>query len=178
MEHKKEELVLPASVSGYMEVARVLREIDSIDDHMLQLKLRNSGTEVKLPKTTLTLDKIANENKLNLLHETDRKKLQKFLSLVKEHAPVIHISFSSDPSPIFIEKITLWLRKEIHPQILLTIGLQPTIGAGCVVRTTNRFFDFSLSQNFLAKKNLLLQRLIAVEKQPIQKPQIQNGAPS
>jgi hypothetical protein len=38
--------------------------------------------------------------------------------------------------------------------------LQPTLGAGCVVRTTNRQFDFSLRQDFARKRDLLLEKLV------------------
>jgi hypothetical protein len=44
---------------------------------------------------------------------------------------------------------------------LITIGLQPNIGAGCVVRTTNKYFDLSIKQDFLSKRNLLLEALKA-----------------
>jgi len=160
MEHKQS-FILPPSISSYMDIARLSRELEDINEQMLQLKLRQSGDQVKLPKTTMTLDKLVSSNNLNLLNEVDREALAKYVAAIKDNAPVIHISFSSDPTPIFLEKITTWLRKEIHPSLLLTVGLQPTIGAGCIVRTTNRYFDFSLSQNFLNKKQLLLNRLTA-----------------
>ena len=48
-----------------------------------------------------------------------------------------------------------WLRREIHPLVLMTVGLQPNIGAGCIVRTTNKYFDFSLRQDFANKRDLL-----------------------
>jgi hypothetical protein len=71
----------------------------------------------------------------------------------------MHISFSADPSPVFTDKLMTWLRREIHPFVLLTVGLQPNIGAGCIVRTTNKQFDLSLRQDFKAKRDLLLEQL-------------------
>jgi len=69
------------------------------------------------------------------------------------------MSLSADPSTRFLEKLVTWLRREIHPQVLLTIGLQPTLGAGCVLRTPNRQFDFSLRQDFAKKRDLLIGKL-------------------
>jgi F0F1-type ATP synthase delta subunit len=107
------------------------------------------------------MDQTVQLNKLNLLQAEDRVALQQFLDAVKRQSPVIHMSFSADPSAAFIEKLMVWLRREIHPVLLLTIGLQPTIGAGCIVRTTNKYFDFSLRQDFLKKRDLLLAKLSA-----------------
>ena len=69
------------------------------------------------------------------------------------------MSFSADPSVTFLTKLMTWLRQEIHPQVLLTVGLQPTIGAGCILRTTNRYFDFSLRQDFANKRTMRWIRL-------------------
>ena len=112
-----------------------------------------------MPKTSHLMDQIIQLNKLNLLQPPHRAALKQFLEAVKRQSPVLHISFSADPSPAFIEKLMAWLRKEIHPLVLLTVGLQPNIGAGCIVRTANKQFDFSLRQDFLEKRDLLRSQL-------------------
>jgi hypothetical protein len=43
------------------------------------------------------------------------------------------------------------LRREIDPNTLVVVGLDPSIGAGSIVRTVNQVFDFSLSTRL--KKN-------------------------
>ena len=106
------------------------------------------------------LGEIVDINGLDMLQQQDRERLRTFLETVKSRAPVMHMSFSTDPSPEFVAKLMAWLRQEIHPQLLLTVGLQPTIGAGCVVRTTNRYFDFTLRQSFAQKRDLLLSQLV------------------
>ena len=59
-----------------------------------------------------------------------------------------------------------WLRREIHPVVLLTVGLQPSIGAGCIVRSTNKQFDFSLREDFLKKHDLLMAKIVAGAETP------------
>jgi len=152
-------LVLPVMVASPADVGRLLQELETINETLLQLGIRKSGTEVKMPQTSHLMDQTIELNKLNLLHDTDRVRLQHFLTDIKNRSPVLHMSFSADPSPSFTEKLMIWLRKEIHPFVLLTIGLQPTIGAGCIVRTTNKQFDFSLREDFLKKRDLLLDQL-------------------
>jgi F0F1-type ATP synthase delta subunit len=160
---KTRELALPMQISSPVEVGRLLREIEAIDDAMLQLQLRKSGTDVTVPKTGQLMNNIVELNKLNLLQETDRKLLHQFLQNVKAKAPVMHMSFSAEPSVAFLEKLMAWFRREIHPLTLLTVGLQPNIGAGCIIRTTNHQFDFSLKQNFLEKRGLLRDQLATRE---------------
>jgi F0F1-type ATP synthase delta subunit len=106
------------------------------------------------------MHELTQHNKLNLLHPGDRHALKEFLAAIKQHAPVMHISFSTEPTESFLAALTAWLRHEINPRVLFTIGLQPAIGAGCMVRTTNKYFDMSLRQTFVNKRQLLLEQLI------------------
>jgi F0F1-type ATP synthase delta subunit len=154
-------LSLPVTVAGPGDVGRLILELENINETLLQLGLRKAGDEVKMPKTSSLMDQTVETNKLNLLHDTDRVTLQHFLTDIKQRSPVLHISFSADPSPAFTAKLMTWLRREIHPFVLLSVGLQPTIAAGCIVRTTNKQFDFSLRQDFLNKRDLLISQLAA-----------------
>jgi hypothetical protein len=152
-------LQLPVLVASTVDLGRLQRELDALNEALIQLGLRKGGEEVKMPKTSQMMDEVIGLNKLNLLHEADRQQLGGFLAEVKAKAPVLHMSFSADPSVSFIERLMTWLRKEINPFVLITIGLQPTIGAGCIVRSTNHQFDLSLRQDFLNKRDLLMSML-------------------
>lgn len=152
-------LNLPIQATGRVDVGRILREVEQIDNFLRQAAIREPGTPVKMPKTSRLLDEFTSSNKLNLLHDDDRLRALNFLVEVKAKAPVMHMSFSVDPSPAFTQQITMWLRQEIHPLVLLQVGLQPNIGAGCVMRTTNKYFDFSLREHFKKQRQLLIQKL-------------------
>lgn len=153
---------LPVLVASPVDVGRLIRELEMIDGALLQLKLQKEGHKT-VTKTSHLLNQTLQLNDLDLAKDSDRKQLQKSLELVRQEAPILHISFSADPTPVFIEKIMAWLRREIHPAVLLTVGLQPNIGAGCVVRSTNKYFDFSLRKDFEKKRDLLLGTLGAAE---------------
>ncbi len=169
--NKSKELALPVMVSSPADVGRLLRELELIDQALLQLGLRKGGTEVKMPKTSHLMDELVEMNKLNLLQKLDRAELEHFLATIRDKSPVLHMSFSADPSPLFTEKLMTWLRQEINPHVLLTIGLQPTIGAGCIVRTTNKQFDLSLREDFLNKRDLLLKQIAAPKEEATAKPE-------
>lgn len=150
---------LPLSAISPADIGRLSRELETINNALLEMSVRKSGEAVKMPQTSRLMDQLIELNTLNLLHQGDRLLLNQFLQAIKHRAPVMHMSFSADPSTTFLEKLITWLRREIHPQVLLNIGLQPTIGAGCVVRTTNHQFDFSLRQDFAKNRTLLIGKL-------------------
>lgn len=152
---------LPPTVVSPADLGRLIRELEQIDNHLLELQLRKAGSDVALPKTSHLMEITLELNKLNLLQNADRLQLKQLLNLAKERAPVVHMSFSADPSPAFLEKVVVWLRREIHPLVLVTVGLQPNMGAGCMIRTTNKQFDLSLRQDFADKHELLLAKISA-----------------
>lgn len=148
-------LSLPLTVVGKVDVGRLLREVEAVDNFLKQSAIREPGTAVKMPRTSRLFDEIVTINRLNVLHDDDRARLYQFLQQVKSRSPVLHMSFSADPSPLFTQKLLTWLRAEIHPLVLLQVGMQPNMGAGCVVRTTNKYFDLSLRSRFDQHGDLL-----------------------
>lgn len=154
---------LPLMASGPIDIGRLIRELEAVDNALLETELRTKAPATQLPKLGQLMNDTVELNKLDLLQAADRRQLLEFLTLVKDKAPVIHISFSAEPDMAFIEKIMTWLRREIHPVVLLTIGLQPNLGAGCIVRSTNKQFDLSLRQNFIDKRELLMSKLAGTE---------------
>lgn len=159
MEPSQSILSLPLSVVSKIDVLRLLREIEAIDEALTQAAIRQPGTKVKLPKTSRLMDEITQVNKLNLLREVDRKRIVTMMVVLHKKAPLLHISFGADPSPLFVQRLMTWLRSEIHPLVLIQIGLQPNIGAGCTIRTDNHYFDFSLRQNFKKHRQVLIREL-------------------
>lgn len=152
-------LSLPISVIDKIDVGRLMREAQAIDTFLNEAAVRQPGAPMKLPRTSRLLDDTVVLNKLNMLQATDRGRLISFLKEVYTSAPTLHVSFSADPSPMFTQKLTQWLRQELHPLVLLQIGKQPNMGAGCVVRTTNKYFDFSLRNRFAERHDLLIAKL-------------------
>ncbi len=150
---------LPVSIVGPVDLGRLIRELENLDSALMQSNIRGDTDAAKLPKTTTLMDQTLSLNKIELSKATDRKRLHEFLVDIREQAPTMHVSFSTDPSPLFLDKLVTWLRKEMHPLLLLTVGIQPNIGAGCVVRTTNKYFDFSLRQHFSKQTALLMKEL-------------------
>lgn len=154
---------LPLSIVGPVDVGRIIRELDQVDNFMMQASIRTPDSTVKMTKTSRLMDELVVLNGLNLLLEPDRKKLRDFAEELRDHAPVLHMSFSADPSPLFMQKMMGWVRTEIGPTTLVRVGLQPSIGAGCILRTANRYFDMSLRERFEQNKHMLVQKLSEIK---------------
>ncbi|MBX4197315.1 hypothetical protein KW801_02025 [Candidatus Saccharibacteria bacterium] len=142
------------------DVNRLERELNSLDDFFVAAKARQTGTTMQLPKLTRILNQMAKDNNVNLLEEADRRRLVKALKLAYDQAPTLHISFATEPSPKALERLVVWVRTNIHPQALIQIGLQPSIAAGCFLRTANKTFDMSLRAT-MKKSEPQLLKLIA-----------------
>lgn len=150
------ELKLPLSVVGPAEVSRLIREITSLEDYFIQAEA-SRGQGVNPPRITRMLEELVNQNKANLLEHKVRDELKAALKNLLEKAPTVHLSFAADPPPKALERILIWLRENIHPALLVRVGLQPNIAAGCVLRTANKIFDMSLRARFAGQEGYLLK---------------------
>jgi hypothetical protein len=169
---EKKTLLLPIAVVSPTDIARLVRETENLDEFFRQSAIRDGGTPQSAPRYSRLLDELVVANSMNLLQTEDRTTLLDLLHGLAKSAPILHISFSVDPPGPYVQKIVNWLRQNIHPSILVRVGLQPNIGAGCVVRTANKSFDFSLRKFFDSKHEFFMQKLHEVvsegfEEQPV-----------
>lgn len=152
-------LKLPNRIAGSSDLAKTLRELEKVDDFLYQTNIRMPGRPVTLPKSSKMLDDLAEVNRLSLLEAADRKKLLEALEKLSQNPAVMHISFASEPSSSFLDKIVSWSRENIDPFVLVNVGMQPSVIVGCEVRTTNKVFDMSLRSKFEKMHDVLVKEL-------------------
>lgn len=150
---------VPAGIVTRGDLGRLQKELQNVNEVIEQNFIRQPDATPEMPKTSHLLAELLEINKFNLLSETDRATLIGYLEIIRTKAPILHVSFNTDASPVFQQKLVAWVRQQIHPQVLLQIGLHRNIGAGCVVRTTNRNYDFSLRERFKDQKQLLITKM-------------------
>jgi len=153
------QFVVPLSLITVIDVSRLQRELKAVDEFMLQMTIRQPGQQPVLPRSSHSLEEIAAQNGLNLLQDSHRRALNQQLDRLRAQAPTIHMSFAADPPAVFLTRMITWLRHEIHPELLLQIGLQPSLAAGCIVRTRNKYYDFSLREQFKKTRPQLIEQL-------------------
>jgi len=155
-----DDLQLPIIIIGPTDVRHVLRELMKLDDYINQANLRPQAAKVDtLPKSSRSLSRFSELNKLNFLNQGDRQKAIDFLNYLINEGSQVHISFAADPSIAFLTKITEWFRNNINSLILVNVGLEPSIAAGFMLRTDNQLHDFSLRHHFDNNKQLLMNKL-------------------
>lgn len=142
------------------DLSRLQRELVGLNDFFVSAQARQTGTTMQLPKLTRVLNQLAHDNRINLLEDDDRKKLADALKQVEHDAPTLHVSFATEASPKALEKLVVWIRSNIHPQALVQVGLQPSIAAGCFLRTPNKTFDMSLRSSMKKNEPQLLKLIV------------------
>ena len=81
--------------------------------------------------------------------------LVKELGSIRRQAPVAHLTFPVSPPEHTLETMADWFRSNVHPNALLTVSVDRTLLGGMVVRTTDKYFDFSFSTALGANRNLI-----------------------
>ncbi|MEO5627462.1 MAG: hypothetical protein ABIQ89_01080 [Candidatus Saccharimonadales bacterium] len=150
---------LPISVVSRVDATHLAREVETVGNFLEQQKHHKGRTQIAIPSLSRMLGDITQVNKLDLAKSADRERLYNFLIELKSEVPTIHMSFAVEPPTLFVAKLITWLRSEVHPLLLLDIGLQPSIAAGCIIRTTNKYFDCSMRQHLVSNKPKLLELL-------------------
>ena len=153
-------LKLPLQVVSNADVMRLKREVSGLNDYFTSAAARSAGVPAQPPRLSRQLDQLVRENQVNLMDNSARTKLHDDLKALELQAPMLHISFASEPSAQVVEKILSWLRSNIDPYVLLRVGLQPTIAAGCVLRTPNKIIDMSMRSSLITQEPYLA-KLIA-----------------
>jgi hypothetical protein len=154
-DNDRRQLVLPDSLISPSDLSKALRELENVDDFLRQTKARAPGSPVILPKTSQVLADIAETNQVSLLEPAGRQQLRDALNRLLDNPAKIHISFASAPTASFLREIVAWLRQNVHSSAMVETGLQPSIAAGCIIRTKNKVFDLSLRDKFRLNKEML-----------------------
>jgi hypothetical protein len=154
------ELQLPTAMIGPADVSRLKRELDTFDERQRQSDLRSKADKKKktLEPGKLLFD-FATLNNCDITNADQRAQLVTDIEAVVKSAPIVTMSFAVDPSAPFMSTLVEWFRTSVHPHVLIRIGLQPNVAAGCVLRTSSKIYDFSLRSKFTEQRPLLVTKL-------------------
>jgi G3E family GTPase len=149
--------ILPPALTGRSELARLVREIEALDGELEAQKVRARGQQVayRLPNTSKALSDFLEQNKLDITNDHARMVLVEQLRRLKDHAPVVHMTFATDADPESLEYLVAYMRRELHPYTLLSVGLQPRLVAGAYMRTPNHVHDFSIKKVMAGKRGVI-----------------------
>ena len=173
------ELQLPPSVTSHAHLSRLIRELELVEN---DYEIQKARAAAKAPKAKDGKDSKSGELKplafsrsltecleLNKLDGNDamvRKHLKKAMAVMKNKAPTMHFTFAAEPDAEFLQQLTEWIRKEIHPRALISVGLQPSLVGGAYVRTPNHVHDYSLKAHLHDKRTIIVNELEGLHKEP------------
>lgn len=156
-----EGLKLPTALVSSTDVARVIRELELVDNEFEQQRVHSPGAALVVPSLSHSLASLSQDNNVNLADDAARVALRQWMVTIKNSAPVLHVTFASDAEPGIVEQIVGWIRERLHPLALVTTGVQPNLVGGCVVRTPDHIYDFSLRERFHSHRSSFVEALNA-----------------
>lgn len=164
------QFILPQALIGHSDLVRLLRELEQVDNNLESQKAKKTATSgnYRLPPMSQALTDFLELNKIDIKSDHVRMDLKAQLRKVKDHAPVMHMTFATEADRESIEYLTAWIRKELHPQTLISVGLQPSLIAGVYIRTPNHVHDFSVRAHMKDSRSLIVESLEALMKGPQQ----------
>lgn len=153
--------VLPPSVVSKIDVSRLVSEMERVDNELnaasARAKTDEQPAEKPVPSEQLTTFLELNKVTLEAGHE--RSDLIKELRLLKDTVPVMHMTFAVPADRDTLQQLAAWLRASVHPQAVISDGLQPSLVAGVYLRTPNHVHDLSLRAMLDGSHDVLIKEL-------------------
>lgn len=158
------DFTLPPSVVTKLDILNLVAELERIDNEMTSASIRanHGGTVGNQPDLSETMIEFLSVNQLQIGDSKQRSRLIAEMRKLKNTAPTIHMTFAAAADPASIKQIVSWLRESIHPQSVVTIGLQPDLIGGIYLRTANKVFDLSVRAQLAGSRHLLVESVEAL----------------
>lgn len=153
--------VLPPNVVSRIDVSRLVTEVERIDNQLTAAAVRAKIGEAEQP-TPVTSEQLADFlalNQLVLTESHERTRIVQELRLLKDKVPIIHMTFAVTADPESLGQLADWIRKSIHPQAVISVGLQPSLVAGVYLRTPNHVHDLSLKSKLANSRGVMVKEL-------------------
>lgn len=160
----KNKFLLPDNVVSRADISRLVRELETLDAELTAMAVR-AGVGVAgqtAPRLSEGLAAFLTLNKLDLKDSHRRGELVESLRKLKDHVPIVHLTFAGTADQESLAKLVSWLRKSVDSQAVIEVGLQPDLVAGVLVRTENKILDLSLRNAMRGHTSALVKQLEAL----------------
>lgn len=153
--------VLPPSIVTKADISRLVREFEVVDNALTTVSVRKKvgAKDITAPALSPQLAAFLELNTVDLQNTSARLAYVKQLRVLKDSAPIIHMTFAVVADSESLQQLVAWLRDSIHPQTIIDVHLQPSLVAGVYLRTPNHVFDMSVRNALKAKHGELVAEL-------------------
>lgn len=157
------DFVLPPTLVSKLDVSRLVNEVERIDNELTTAAVREKAGAAQqvIPAMSEQLTDFLAQNQLSLDDSHARSQLIGQMRQMKDKLPIIHMTFAVEADRESLGELANWLRKEVHPQAVIAVGLQPALVAGVYLRTPNHIHDLSLRAKLQGSRELLVKELEA-----------------
>ena len=147
-----QQLTLPPTVATKAQLLSLRKNLDEVLESINQnnIRIKEDVEAQPAPDVSGSLASLLAVNKLKPSAEV-MTQLKKWVEYLLHHAPIVRLTFSSEPGPKELSRMIDWFRQETGLVVLLHIGLQPSIAGGVMVRTTSHRYDLSLRNDLLSR---------------------------
>lgn len=158
------DFTLPPTVVSKLDVSRMVSDAERVDSQLTTTAVRSkigttSGETLAASQQLIDFLRL---NQLRLDGDSNaRSQLVKQLRLMKDNVPVIHMTFAVEADRESLGQIVDWLRSSVHPQAVISVGLQPALVAGVYMRLPNHVLDLSLRAKLQSSHDMLVKELEA-----------------
>lgn len=154
----------PTSLVTQSDLRRLINELESVDGELVSRNIKNGVGLDQSDDLLLSrqLEDFLQLNQIDLGDPHGRSQLIAELRRAKDEAPVVHMTFATSASHDVLSELAGWVRSSIHPQAVMTIGLQPELIGGVFIRTTNKVFDFSIKSRLAEGRKVVVEELEAI----------------
>ncbi len=158
--------ILPSAVVSRLDMARLVREVEAIDNALTEHAVRTKvgQSEAYTPSVSDELNDFLQANEIEIDANSSQSRMQFIgqLRLLKDRAPVMHMTFAVEADKTSLRQFAQWLRESVHPQAVIEVGLQPGLVAGVYLRTPNHVHDLSLRAALAKGRSVLVEELGAL----------------
>ena len=155
---------MPASLATLSDLQRLISEIERVDSRLGDMKIHQQighpvGNDLIFSKQLVEFLEL---NNIDINDAGIRGQLLIGVRQLKNTVPVVHVTFAAAAEHEELAKFVDWVRQSVHPQAVLTVGLQPDLIGGAYVRTTNKVFDMSIRTQLASGRQIIKQDLEAL----------------
>ncbi len=155
-----DKIALPSSIISRADLSRLIAELEKFNNRLSEAEARQkTGHGSNSPALSERLLDFFSVNQMELGDNIDLAQLISQLRRLKDHMPIVHLTFASDADEGSLQEIVKWLRQYVHQQAVVSVGLQPELLGGVYVRTTNQVYDLSVRKKLETNRGLLVKQI-------------------
>lgn len=157
-------IVLPRSIISKLDLSHMVSEVEQIDNDLTTVAVRQkAGVNSDFrPVPSDQLGDFLAVNNLEIGDGQQRSRLITELKRLKDQAPIVHMTFATAADRESLSELADWIRKSVHPQTLIVVGLQPDLVGGVYVRTPNHVHDLSVRAQLAGHRDILIKEVEAL----------------